>query len=95
MKERIHKEDIPTLLKTIPNGSIFSVTFIKKNGEERLMNCRKGVRKYLNPNPSRPRPEMPPEEITVYDLKNKGYRMFNMNTTTKIKACHVEFEVED
>lgn len=92
--EHICKEDIPTLLKTIPNGSIFSVKFLKKDGSERIMNCRKGVTKYLNPNPSRPRPTMPDNEITVFDLKAKNYRMFNTDTTTEIKACHIDFIVE-
>lgn len=95
MKEFITKEDIPTVLKTIPNGSIFSVLFIKKDGSERLMNCRKGVTKYLNLNPSRPRPTMPINEITVFDLKTKNYRMFNTDTTKIIKACHVEFIIQD
>ena len=95
MKTVISKEDIPTVLATIPNGSIFSVLFLKKDNSERLMVCRKGVHSYLNPNPSRPRPAMPPEEETVFDMQAKNYRMFNKNTTKVIKACHVEFVVED
>lgn len=37
-------------IKKLAQVTIFSVTFIKKNGEVRHMQCRTGVKKYLNPN---------------------------------------------
>ena len=35
------------LISEHKNGTIFTVDFIKKNGEYRSMNCRTGVKKYL------------------------------------------------
>jgi hypothetical protein len=38
-----------SVLKEFAGGKIFSTTFVKKNGSIRLMVCRTGVSKYLNP----------------------------------------------
>jgi len=78
--------DIHTLLSIIPKGHTFSVLFTKKDGQARLMDCRMGVKAYLNPNPSRPKPAMPENIVTVFDMQKKAYRHINIDTTITIKA---------
>ena len=63
-------------------GRIFTVTFIKKNGEQRVMNCRTGVTKHLRGGTK----TTPDSLITVYDVQNRGYRCFDPKTVIKIKA---------
>src|SRR5574337_235962 len=94
-RHKIDREDVPTLLSIIPKSSIFTVVFVKKNNEVRVMNCRRGVTSHLNPNPIRKRAPMPPNEVTVFDLKANGYRMFNLDTIMEIKTLGNDFLVTD
>ena len=64
------------------NGRIFTVTFKKKNGEVRKMNCRTGVTKHLRGGDK----TTPEKYITVYDVQNKGYRCFDPETVLAIKS---------
>ena len=63
------------------NGQIFSSTFIKKNGQHRLLTGRLKVTKGLKED-AKPRPYEPSKYnlICVYDMNKKGYRMININT---------------
>ena len=63
------------------NGQIFSSTFIKKNGQHRLLTGRLKVSKGLKED-AKPRPYEPSKYnlICVYDMKVKDYRMINLNT---------------
>ena len=73
-------------------GKFFTVTFIKKDGSERVMNARLGVKKYLRGGELR----YDPAEfnyITVYDMGAKGYRMVNANTIQKLKIGKNEYTV--
>lgn len=74
-------------------GKFFTVTFIKKDGTERVMNARLGVKAYLKGG------ELPynPDEkglIPVYDMKNSGYRMVNVDTIKKLKIGNNEYNVQ-
>lgn len=91
MATLLNKSDLPILLDLIPKNSIFSVVFVKKDGSDRLMVCRRGVKSHLNPNSQHNRPKMPEEEVTVYDMIAHGYRMFNKDTVKKIKTFGDEF----
>ena len=82
----ITSADVSSIIKTIPMGHIFTATFVKKNGETRKMNCRTGVVKHLNPNPTRVKAANPANMITVFDLQSKGYRTINCETVTQIVA---------
>jgi len=90
----INATEIKTVIETIPKGSFFTVDFIKKDGSARTMNCRTGVKSYLNPNPTRKKYPMPENQVTVFDVIAKGYRHFDINTTKCIKACGVVFEIK-
>jgi hypothetical protein len=74
-------------------GKFFTVTFIKKDGTERVMNARLGVKVYLKGG------ELPynPDEkglIPVYDVKTGGYRMVNVSTIKKLKIGNSDYTVQ-
>ena len=78
--------DVSTAKKFIfdTKGKIFTVVFIKKDGTERTMNARLGVKKYLKGGELKYNAsEM--GLIPVYDIQSKGYRMVNSNTIKKLK----------
>ena len=88
----INKEQAKQLIKDT-KGKFFTVTFIKKDGSERVMNARLGVKIYLKGG------ELPynPDEkglIPVYDVKTGGYRMVNVNTIKNLKIGKNEYTVQ-
>jgi hypothetical protein len=75
-------------------GKFFTVTFIKLDGSERVMNARLGVKKYLKGGELRYNPA-DFNYITVYDMGSKGYRTVNANTIQKLKIGKNEYTVSD
>jgi len=82
--QTINKEEAKKLIH-VTNGKIFSSTFVKKNGEHRLLTGRLKVTKGLKEN-AKKRPYDPSKYnlICVYDMMAEGYRMLNINTLTKL-----------
>jgi hypothetical protein len=80
----INKEQAKQLIH-ITNGKIFSSTFIKKDGTHRLLTGRLKVTKGLKKN-AKQRPYDPSKYnlVCVYDMKEEGYRMININTLTNL-----------
>lgn len=73
-------------------GKIFTVVFIKKDGTERTMNARLGVKKFLSGGKLRyDAGEM--GYIPVYDIQAKGYRIVNSSTIKKLKIGGKEYIV--
>ena len=72
------------IMSVISSGRIFTACFIKKDGSERVMNCRTGVKKYITGRGKRF--TLKKNLKRVYDLKKKGYRMINLNTLKWVKA---------
>jgi len=70
------------------NGKIFTVNFIKKDGSERVMTCRLGVKKHLKGGVSTT--THIPEYVTVYDVVAKGYRTINLETVSRIAGAGQE-----
>lgn len=66
------------------NGKVFTVNFIKKNGEERTMTARLGVKKHLRGGESTT--AHLDYLITAFDMQKKAYRNINVNTVRWIKA---------
>jgi hypothetical protein len=88
----ITKEQAKQLIKDT-KGKFFTVTFVKKDGSERVMNARLGVKVYLKGG------ELPynPDEkglIPVYDVKTGGYRMVNVSTIKNLKIGKSEYNVQ-
>lgn len=76
------KKAVEVIKKT--NGRIFTVEFIKKDGEYRKLNCRLGVKSYLNGGELKFDPDLK-DLIPVFDVQAKGYRMINLKTLVQIK----------
>jgi hypothetical protein len=62
-------------------GKFFTVSFIKKDGSTRVMNCRLGVTKHLKGGVSTLNPT---EYLTVYDMQAEGYRAVNLSTIVSV-----------
>ena len=75
-------------------NTIFSVEFTKKNGENRLMLARLGVRKGVkgigqNFNPS----EF--NLITAFDMQKDNFRMINCNSLISLKIRGTKYRIND
>ena len=84
----ISAEEAKRLIKAT-NGKIFTATFNRKDGTERVMNARLGVKKYLKGGNLAYDAESK-GLIPVYDMQykenpEKAYRTININTLTKLK----------
>lgn len=89
--ETISTEKAKELIKAT-KGKFFTVTFIKKDGSERVMNARLGVKAYLKGGYL---PYNPEEKglIPVFDIPKKEYRIVNLSTITHLKIGDKEYIV--
>jgi len=92
----LHRSKVIQIIKALGN-QIFGVTFIKKNGDVRIMNCRARVRKYakgINPGGSA---KIDNSQFTVYEMTGKrgpeNYRSVNLDTITSIKCYGIKAEI--
>lgn len=69
----------------LKNGRIFSITFVKNNGDVRQMNARLGVTKYLSGGGLKYNPS-DRNYLIVFSMRDKGYRTVNMNNVIEIKC---------
>lgn len=65
------------------NGKFVTVTFLKKDGTVRKMNCRLGVTKYLKGGESTLDAE---QYVTVFDVAKGAYRAINRDTIIDISG---------
>lgn len=81
---------LETLLNST-GGRFFTVMFIKKNNQPRIMNARKGVHRGLvgtgKPN------GLHTSAMKVFDVKANGYRQINLDTVKWIKTGGVRYTV--
>jgi hypothetical protein len=66
------------------NGKFFSVSFIKKDGTERRMTARLGVKKDIKGVGMKYDP-LERNLIVVFDIHKKAYRMINLSTILTFK----------
>ena len=69
------------------NGKMITVTFVKKNGDTRVLNGRLGVTKYLKGTKIN---TSPAEYITIFDVKNNGYRSINRENILGVRCDGIE-----
>lgn len=82
----ITQKDVPSVVESVfSNGKIATISFIKKDGSERQMTCRRKVTKFLKGGKSNISHKK--NLVSVYDLQSKGYRCINTDTVYKIKGC--------
>jgi hypothetical protein len=73
-------------------GRIFSATFVKKNGEIRVMTARTGVKKHLKGTGMKYNPEER-NLIGVFDMTKRQYRTINIGTLLNVKIAGVLYNV--
>lgn len=74
-------------------GRIATVTFIKKDGTLREMNCRKGVTSHLKGGVSTT--ANIPHLMTVFDNQKGEYRSINLNTVIRVRGRGMTVEFPD
>ena len=80
----INKEEAYKLLQS-QNNSIFSVSFIKKDGTKRNMVARLGVKKHLKGGSMSYDPSKK-GHVIAFDMSKAQYRTINAHTLTRVKA---------
>lgn len=100
---QITRQQAKTMIDDLSNGTIYSVTFVKKDGSIRLMNSIKGTKKGVKGVGLR----FDPEEkglIPVYDIQlakkdpanpDKAWRSVNVNTLKEVCINKERFAVID
>lgn len=66
------------------NGKFFTVTFLKKDGTVRVMNCRTGVTKALKGGRSTVNSS---KYLVVYEMASKGYRSIDKDSILNIAVA--------
>ena len=80
------------LFRNLVGNKFFTVTFTKKNGELRTMNCRLGVTKHLKGG-TKSYDDSKYNYVTVYDLSKKAYRTVNLDAVKSVKARGLKVSV--
>jgi len=75
-------------IRKIVGNKIFSAVFTKKDGTNRKMLCRLGVKKHLKGGKKGYDTETL-NYLTVYSLDKQNYRTLNLNTLKQIKCGKV------
>ena len=89
---QVTNTELKAIISAIDTTHIFGVTFIKKNGDVRDMNCMLGVTKHLRGGEQ----SYDPAEhnlLTVFDLVKKDYRNINFTQLIAAKIDGVNYEV--
>ena len=89
---QVTNTQLKAIISNIDTTRMFSVTFVKKNGDLREMNCMLGVKKHLRGGEQ----SYDPAEhnlLTVFDVQKKDYRNINFAQLVKAKIDGVNYEV--
>ena len=76
--------------KELVGGQFFTVKFVKKDGTDRIMTCRRGVKKYSN---GRPQTDDPNKYIVGWEPATKQYRNINIETLQWVKCRCMEIDL--
>ena len=88
--------DLLSALKQGNSGRVFSVTFIKKDGTEREMQCRFGVKSYLKGGEWANGCAGKPSDhglAVVFDMQKQAYRSFKFASLLKMKLNGQEYHI--
>jgi len=83
---KVNLKKLQNVVYEVKNGKIFTAIFIKKDGSERKMICRRGVVKYLKGGELSFNPDVK-GLLTVFDMQKGRYRMINLVT---LKEVHTD-----
>ena len=79
--------DIELLSKEInkTNASLFRVSFVKANGENRTMFCKTQIKRYLSKKPNKRIVKIANQDIVrVFDCQSKSYKSFKLSSVTEV-----------
>ena len=66
------------------NASLFRVSFVKANGENRTMFCKTQIKRYLSKKPNKRIVKSVNQDIVrVYDCQSKSYKSFKLSSVTE------------
>ena len=86
------KRDILKSMMETNGTKIMTVSFTKKNGEKRVMNCMSKVTKHLRGGESTTAHK--DNLTTVWDVQKKAYRCINLDTVDQLKIGGSTYNVE-
>jgi hypothetical protein len=87
----IERDAIVELVNNFHEGHIFTCVFYKRStGEERVMNCRKGVTKHLAGGPPAYDPAAK-KLIWVFDVQKRAYRSIAIEGILSLKMDGVTY----
>lgn len=91
----IDRSAICQLVMEFHEGKVFTVVFTKRTtGEERVMNCRKGVTKHLKGGPAAYNPSEH-HLLWVFDMQKKAYRSIAIEGISSLKMEGVTYIPQD
>ena len=66
------------------NASLFRVSFVKANGENRTMYAKVGIKRFLSKRPDkRVLQNTNPNIVRVFDMESKSYKSFKLSSVTE------------
>ena len=66
------------------NASLFRVSFVKANGENRTMYAKIGIKRFLSKKPNKRVVKNVNQDIVrVYDCQSKSYKSFKLTSVTE------------
>lgn len=89
--EQLHRVNLQEFLVG-QVGKFVGIDFVKKGGSGRSLNGRLGVRKHLRGGTNTVEAQSRPY-LTLFDMKNAGYRAVNLATVARVRANGKEFAV--
>ena len=89
--EQLHRVNLQEFLVG-QVGKFVGIDFVKKGGSGRSLNGRLGVRKHLNGGKNTVEAQSRPY-LTLFDMKNSGYRAVNLATVARVRANGKEFAI--
>lgn len=90
--KNITQQEAKKMLSSYRKGHFFTVTFTKKDGSNRVMNCRRGVHKGVVGVGLKYNPEQH-NLLTVWDAGSREFRMVNMETVSSITMDGRQYQV--
>jgi hypothetical protein len=80
----LDKATVDEFLEEVGRGKLFTVIFVKNNGQVREMTCMRGVTKHLKGGESTI--AHLPHLVGVYEMKTASYKCFNKNYVIELRG---------
>jgi hypothetical protein len=72
------------------NASLFRVSFVKANGENRTMYCKTKIKRHLSKKPNKRKVSNVNNDIMrVFDCESKSYKSFKLSSVTEFSCRNV------